>query len=127
MKNRIRLAIFLIAITFFPIPAANARQTPSFYARNAILIEIDSGRVLYEKQAHVRIPMASTTKIMTALLVLEKANLDDIATVSKRAARIGGSTMNLELGEQISVLPLMYGLMLIRNDAAIALCRTHSR
>jgi D-alanyl-D-alanine carboxypeptidase (penicillin-binding protein 5/6) len=122
MKNRIRLAIFLIAITFFPIPAANARQTPSFYARNAILIEIDSGRVLYEKQAHVRIPMASTTKIMTALLVLEKANLDDIATVSKRAARIGGSTMNLELGEQISVLALMYGLMLRSgNDAAIAL------
>ncbi|NLN04559.1 MAG: D-alanyl-D-alanine carboxypeptidase [Clostridiaceae bacterium] len=122
MKNRIRLAILLIVIAIFPIPTAQAKQTPSFYARSVILIEIDSGRVLYEKQAHTRIPMASTTKIMTALIVLEKANMDDIVTVSKRAAQIGGSTMNLELGEKISVMGLMYGLMLRSgNDAAIAL------
>lgn len=122
MKNRIRLAILLILITFFPVPTANAKQPPNFFARSMILIEMETGRVLYEKQAHAKVPMASTTKIMTALVVLERANLDDIATVSKRAAQIGGSTMNLELGEQISVLGLMYGLLLRSgNDAAIAL------
>lgn len=122
MKNKAKVIILFLIITFFPIPSASAEQAPSFYAKNMILIEMETGRVLYEKQAHTRIPMASTTKIMTALVVLETAKLEDIVTVSKRAAQIGGSTMHLKQGEQISVKGLMYGLLLRSgNDAAIAL------
>lgn len=66
--------------------------------------------------------MASTTKIMTAIIALENGNLDDIVKVSKNAASIWGSTIHLTAGEEISLRELMYGLLLCSgNDAAIAI------
>lgn len=91
-------------------------------ADSAILIDADSGRVLYEKNAYEKRGMASTTKIMTALVVLENAKLDDIVTVSYNASITEGSSMYLKANEKITVEGLLYGLMLNSgNDAATAL------
>ncbi|NLG88850.1 MAG: D-alanyl-D-alanine carboxypeptidase [Clostridiaceae bacterium] len=95
---------------------------PKINARSAIVMDFESGRVIFEKNAYVKRPMASTTKIMTAIVALENGNLDDIVKVSKNAASIWGSTINLTAGEEVSLRELMYGLLLCSgNDAAIAI------
>jgi len=97
-------------------------KLPVIDAHAAIVIEFESGRVLYEKNAYSKRAMASTTKIMTAIVALENSNLNDIVTVSPRAARIGGSLMHLTSGEKLTMLELLYGLLLRSgNDAAIAI------
>lgn len=91
-------------------------------AVSAVIIDAKSGAVLYEKNAHKRLPMASTTKIMTALAVIENSSPDDIVTVSQLAAGTEGSSIYLEAGEKITVGDLLYGLLLESgNDAATAL------
>jgi len=96
-------------------------KTPDIGARAAIVMDTVTGRILYEKNAYSKRPIASTTKIMTAIVALENGNLDDIVTVSKRAASIWGSQINLQMGEKISLNDLMYGMMVKSgNDAAIA-------
>jgi len=91
-------------------------------ARSAIVMDFDTGRVLYEKNAYQKRPMASTTKVMTAIVALENGNLDDIVTVSRNAASIHGSLMHLSAGEKLTLRELMYGLLLCSgNDAAIAI------
>lgn len=95
---------------------------PDINARSAIVIDFESGRVLYEKNAYQERPMASTTKIMTAIVALENGNLDDIVTVSRNAASIWGSKINLTAGEQLTLSELIYGLLMCSgNDAAIAI------
>lgn len=90
-------------------------------ARSAILVEAETGRVLYEQNAHEALPMASTTKIMTALLALEKGNLQDVVTASERAFGVPGTSIYLETGEQLTLEQMLYGLMLASgNDAAVA-------
>ncbi len=91
-------------------------------ASAAILVEQKSGRVLFSKDANVPRPMASTTKIMTALIVLEECDLNDVVEIDRRMSGIEGSSMYLEVGERLTVEELLYGLMLRSgNDAAIAL------
>ncbi|AEV69407.1 D-alanyl-D-alanine carboxypeptidase [Acetivibrio clariflavus DSM 19732] len=97
-------------------------KPPKIEAGAAIVMDMKSGRVLYEKNAHARKAIASTTKIMTAIVALERGNLEDKVKVSKRAANIGGSTINLKEGEEWTLKELLYGLMLRSgNDAAIAI------
>lgn len=94
----------------------------SVSAKSAVLIDFYSGDVLLEKNASQRLPMASTTKIMTALCALENADLSEVVTVDKRAVGVEGSSMYLGYGEKITVENLIYGLMLSSgNDAAVAL------
>ena len=91
-------------------------------AQAAIVMEQSTGRVLYAANADAVLPMASTTKIMTALCVLENAALTDTVTIDARMAGIEGSSMYLEVGETLTVEQLLYGLMLRSgNDAAVAL------
>ncbi len=93
-------------------------------AEAAILVEKNSARVLYEKNADKRLPMASTTKIITAITVLEKEDVDrkKVIEVSENAANTEGSSMYLEKGEKLTIEELLYGLMLQSgNDAAVAL------
>lgn len=100
-------------------------EKPVINARHAIVIERQTGRVLFEKNAYQKTAMASTTKLMTALIVAENTDISSITTVSSHAAATGGSTMGLRRGEQISIRDLLYGLMLKSgNDAAIALAET---
>jgi len=94
----------------------------SINARSAIVMDFESGRVLFEKNAYQKRPMASTTKVMTAIVALENGNLDDIVTVSRNAASIHGSLMHLRAGEELTLRELLYGLLLCSgNDAAIAI------
>lgn len=91
-------------------------------AQTAILIEQESGRILYEKQAHKKMRIASITKIMTAILAIESGKLNEMATVSEQAIGAEGSSVYLQKGEKIKLEDLVYGLMLRSgNDAAVAI------
>lgn len=102
--------------------SSNVIEEPNINARAAVVIDRKSKDVIYEKNAYSQRPMASTTKIMTAVVVLENANLSDIVETSKKAAGTGGSTLGFKAGSKISVNDLLYGLLLVSgNDAAVAL------
>lgn len=91
-------------------------------AKSAIVLDGDQGQVLWEKNADQQSLIASTTKIMTALVVLEHADLQETVTVAPEAVGIEGSSMYLKAGEELTVEDLLYGLMLSSgNDAAVAL------
>ena len=91
-------------------------------SRIALIYDRASGKILYEKNGNKQTPMASTTKIMTAIVVLENANLKDVVTIDSKAAGIGGSRLGLKKNDKITVNDLLYGLMLRSgNDAAVAL------
>ncbi len=106
----------LAAVLFCPVRA----QAVS--AEKAILLDAVSGRVLYEKNADAQSLIASTTKIMTALVVCEQCNVLDRMRIPKEAVGIEGSSMYLKEGEVLTLQELLYGLMLSSgNDAAVAL------
>ncbi len=91
-------------------------------AQKAVLMDADTGRVLYERQAHDRSLIASTTKIMTALVVCQHCNVLDRMEIPAEAVGIEGSSMYLREGEVLTIQELLYGLMLRSgNDAAVAL------
>lgn len=95
---------------------------PTLNSIAAIVYDRTSGSILFGKNENEQRKMASTTKIMTAIIVLENTNLDDIVTVSSKAANTGGSRLGLHTNDKISVRDLLYGLMLCSgNDAAVAL------
>lgn len=90
-------------------------------ASSAILMDMDSGRVLYERNAGARMLIASTTKILTALVAIRDGNLSDTVKVSREAAYTEGSSMYLKEGEELTLETLLYGLLLCSgNDAAVA-------
>ncbi|MCD8372363.1 MAG: D-alanyl-D-alanine carboxypeptidase, partial [Clostridia bacterium] len=92
-----------------------------------IAMELCTGAVLEEKNADVKLPMASTTKIMTALIIAEECDLDKVVTVPDCAAGVEGSSIYLKKGEEIDIRDLLYGLMLRSgNDSAAALAVIHS-
>lgn len=88
----------------------------------AIVMDVETGRILYEKNIHKKLPMASTTKIMTALLAIENLPLDQHIKINSKAQGIEGSSIYLRANESVKVIDLIYGLMLRSgNDAAEAL------
>lgn len=94
----------------------------SLNSRIALIYDRASGSILYEKNGNKQTPMASTTKIMTAIVVLENANLKDTVTITAKATGVGGSRLGLKKNDKITVNDLLYGLMLRSgNDAAVAL------
>jgi D-alanyl-D-alanine carboxypeptidase (penicillin-binding protein 5/6) len=113
----------LCALMLLPWFSASAlADEPKTGAASAILLEAGTGKVLYAKDAYKKLPMASTTKVMTAILALERCALSDMVTVTEEAYGTEGSSIYLELEEKLSVEDLLYGLMLNSgNDAAVAL------
>lgn len=102
--------------------SAQGAENISLYATSAVLMDADTGRVLYEKNGYAPMAMASTTKIMTCILVLEKGNLDDVLTVSGYAASMPKVKLYIKKGEEYTVRDLLYSLMLeSHNDTAVAL------
>lgn len=94
----------------------------SVSAHACALIDAESGRVLYQVQGETPLPMASTTKIMTALVALEQGNLEDVVTIDAQSAGVEGSSLYLMEGEHLTLEQLLYGLMLESgNDAAVAI------
>lgn len=109
-------ALFLAAALFIP---CKAREIS---AHSALMLDVATGRVLYEKNADQRSLIASTTKIMTALIVCEQCNVLDRMRIPKEAVGIEGSSLYLQPGEVLTIQELLYGMMLHSgNDAATAL------
>lgn len=103
-------------------PATDFTGKNAITAKSAILIEATTGRVLYEKNAFEKRPMASTTKIMTAILAIENCSLEEVVEVGPNASGVGGSSIWLSVGEKIPLSDMLYGLMLASgNDAAVAI------
>ena len=127
-KIFINFIVFLVLIMNLNYVEAtntnNAAKTEEvdISSRIALIYDRASGRILYEKNGNKQTPMASTTKIMTVIVVLENAKLTDTVTITTKAAGIGGSRLGLKKNDKITVNDLLYGLMLRSgNDAAVAL------
>ncbi len=117
-----RWSLVILALLVALSGAARASEAPTVEARGAVLIDGDSGRILFGKNENERFAMASTTKIMTALLALENCALNETVTAGPNAAGVEGSSIYLSEGEQLSMEHMLYGLMLRSgNDAAVAI------
>lgn len=122
--NKVILWIVLVALLFFSLKqTVQAEQDePDLYARSALLMDAASGRVLFEKDGYTPYAVASTTKILTAILVLEADVSEEYATVSAYAARQPKVKLNVKEGERYLVKDLLYSLMLeSHNDVAVVL------
>jgi len=129
------LILLTITINGFVPVHAEAENTESveveeikestLYAQSAVLMDAESGRILYGKNEEDVLPMASTTKIMTLLVALEEGNLSDVVTVSSYAASMPDVQLNIREGEQYYLKDLLYSLMLeSHNDSAVAIAET---
>lgn len=100
---------------------------PKINSRRAIIYDRDSKRILYGKCENERCAMASTTKIMTAIIVIENGNLNETVEISSKSANTGGSRLGLKKGDKIKKIDLLYGLLMCSgNDAAVALAENIS-
>jgi len=115
------LAVFYLAFTDKPAIAFDPDE--NLTARAALLMDASTGRVLYQKEADLRLPPASTTKVMTAILTLESGHkLSESLTVSKDATRMPATKLYLRPGQTMTIEELLYGIMLASaNDASIVL------
>ena len=119
--KKIFCAVLAIFLWLVGCPRA-VYAAPSLSARAAVLMEASTGRVLMESAAHERLPMASTTKIMTALVALEHADLSQPVQISEKAVGVEGSSVYLKAGEILTMEQLLCALMLeSANDAAAAI------
>ena len=135
-----KILIFLIIIIFIPIFSIaddfnddetdyiNTLETSynldniNLSSRYCLVLERSTNTILFEKNGFEKTPMASTTKIMTAIIALENSSLDDIVQISSKAAHTGGSTLGIHSNTQISMESLLYGLLLRSgNDCAVAI------
>ena len=120
MRLRTIICLLLCALLLLGLRPART-EALEVSATAAILMDADTGEVLFEKNADRKMLIASTTKILTALVVLEHARLDEVVTIQS-SHMAEGSSMYLKPGEEISVEALLYGLLLCSgNDAAVAL------
>ncbi len=118
--------ILVAACLLLPMGASAQEQqieeTFSASAKAAVLIEEQTGMILYAQNETAPLPMASTTKVMTALLTLEYGKLDEIVTTSRNAFGVPGTSIYLAQGEKLTLEQMLYGLMLASgNDAAVAI------
>ena len=112
----------LILVIIFILSVTKNVNALSISAECACVIDMSTGRVIFEKNAHKEHTMASTTKIMTALVALENSNPDDVVTVSENAAGKEGTSLYLKAGQKATMEDLLFGLMLQSgNDAAVAI------
>lgn len=113
---------FILMIMIISVPTNTfANEVPNITSPNAILMDYTTGKVLYNKNAYKQTYPASTTKIMTAIIVIEKANLDDTVVIDYIPS-VKGSSMNLQKGEEFTVKELLQGLLIKSgNDVAEAL------
>ncbi len=121
-------AVLLLILTFcscfskiLTVHAAENGQI-KLYAKSAVLMDADSGRILYQKDGDLVLPMASTTKIMTCILALEYGNPEDYAAASSYASSMPKVKLNVKAGEYFQIKDLLYSLMLeSHNDAAVVI------
>ena len=123
MKKRLIIYTSFFLALLAPDISVRAQEEPeNLYARSAVLMDADTGRILYEKNGEEVLPMASTTKIMTLLVTLENADLEGTVTVSSYAASMPDVQLNIREGERYRLKDLCYSMMLeSHNDAAAAI------
>lgn len=118
MLRLVRLILFMTVVVMLMLPQTSFARGGSGYA----VLDGDTGRVLFASNSDARLPIASLTKIWTALVAIENSNLQDEVVISPRASTAEGSSIYLQAGEKVTVETLLYGLMLRSgNDAATAL------
>ena len=106
---------------------ASEEKPLNINARSCIVLDRTSKKVLFGKNEYNKVKMASTTKIMTATIIIENCDLEKNVTVSKKAARTGGSRLGLKENDKITIKDLLYGLLLVSgNDAAVCLAESCS-
>ncbi len=125
MKNRLLIKMVILIIIFIFIQsvciAGNAINL-NLYTKSYIAYERNTKQVLFGKNTDVKVPMASTTKIMTAILTLEYGKLNETVTITKNAQNTSGWQLNLKEGDKIKLKDLLYAIMLYSaNDGAIAI------
>ncbi len=114
-----RKIVCIVLCFFMNVTAVSALDISAEYA---CVIECVTGKVLYSKNSDAEAPMASTTKIMTAIAAIENSNLDDALTISRNAAYQEGSSAYFRIGDEVRMEDVLYGLMLNSgNDAAVAI------
>src|SRR5690625_3589099 len=119
---RVFLFVMLMIISICISPSKEGQASIDVSANNAVLIELNTGEILFEKQAHEIQSIASITKLMTAIIAIESNKMDEEAVTSRRAIYTEGSSIYLEQGEKMTIRDLVYGLMLRSgNDAAVAI------
>lgn len=114
--------LFMVGLLIsFGAVSAYAKEPPEVSARAAVLISAQTGEILFEKNAHEKLPMASTTKIMTSLLTIEAGTPNQIVQVSSDMVAVEGTAIGLKAGNLVSMQTLVYGMLLESgNDAANA-------
>lgn len=121
MKKIFAAVLTVIFVLACPYAVSAENKTPEVSAKACVLIEEKTGKILFEKNSSEKLPMASTTKIMTTLLCLESGGLDDSFVVDSEAIKVEGSSMGLTEGDVVTKRDLCYGMMLPSgNDAANA-------
>jgi len=111
--------LIFVALVLFPLPV---QAEPELVGEAAVLIDGKNEQLLFEKNSSKRMYPASTTKILTAIVALERGNLDDVVTIPREACNIGGSAIGLQEEEKITLKDLLYALMLNSgNDTAVAI------
>jgi len=119
--RRVILVCFVVCL-FLGLTAPLWANEPVIGAQAAVLIDADTGRVLYGKNQKQHRPPASTTKMITAIIGIEMGNPDDIVNISNRASQTGEASLNLVTGEKITLKNLLYGALLRSgNDACVAI------
>lgn len=114
----------LVLVNVAPAISYGATEPPEILAETAIVIDVKTGQILYDKNINEQREPASTTKIMTALLAMENLDLDEIVTIDSETPFTGGSRIYLLEGERVTVDQLMHALLLpSANDAAVALAK----
>ena len=131
IKNMIKKLLFsfllIIFIFGFENTFASQENKLNLNARSCIILDRTSKKILYGKNEYNKVKMASTTKIMTATIILENCDLSQTVTISKKAAGTGGSRLGLKANDKITTRDLLYGLLLVSgNDAAVALAEACS-
>ena len=141
IKFIIFLFIFTYVFSFFPMYAddidpdtsetqivetsVSNEKIPKVNSRSCIVLDRTSKQVLYNKNSYNKVKMASTTKIMTSIVIIENFDLNTTVEATKKAAGTGGSRLGLKTGDKITINDLLYGLMLCSgNDAAVCLAET---
>ena len=118
----LRTATLFFALLFALFSLTLPAQALNLSAQSAVLIDARDGRVLYEKDADTPRPMASTTKIMTAIVALENCDVNEIIEIADEAVGVEGSSIYLQKGERMTLSDLLYALLLqSANDAAVAI------
>lgn len=121
MHTKVFSIVFLLVFLLCQVSRAWAGE-PQINGETAVLIDAKSAKVLYGKEENKRMYPASTTKILTALIALERADLQDVVTIGPNPSKAGGTSIWLQEGEKLTLEELLYALLLnSANDAGVAI------